>query len=46
MGFAGDNLAQWARREDYHIHTIKKELAITDKFKVSPKRWIVERTFG
>ena len=46
MGFAGDKLADWAKKDNYHVCTFKKEAATTGKFKVSAKRWIVERTFG
>lgn len=46
-GFAGDNFKQWANRDDYNIQIVKKEPASAkEKFKISAKRWIVERTFG
>lgn len=46
MGFAGDKLAGWAKDDNYHVHTIKKEATTAEKFKISAKRWIVERTFA
>lgn len=42
-GFAGSSLKEWAQEDGYTIEVIKRH----DKgFKVLPKRWIVERTFG
>jgi putative transposase len=42
-GFAGKPLQQWAKEEGYNIEVIKR---IAPGFKILPKRWIVERTFG
>ena len=47
-GYAGDALAQWLKellpRRGLRLEVVKRTELHT--FKVLPKRWIVERTFG
>ncbi len=46
QGYSGDNLAQGVKQicgEQVRVEVIKRQ---SKEFKVLPKRWIVERTFG
>ena len=42
-GFAGHPLQQWAEKEGYQVEVVRR---VEPGFKILPKRWIVERTFG
>lgn len=45
--YSGEGLAEWCEAEGgWHLEIVKRDKSATEGFKVSPRRWVVERTFA